>query len=813
MKNHQFAFVPTELPQIVAELTTTRFLDASNEQLPADELLKDLIKRTLVNYRSDASKEIALADLMVDDHQDARAFFKEHQSVERTQFYNLALQLLHFQTNEDFKLSDPITTWQQFQLPIYDGAKTTFEAEDVLRAWYLLLNTHTKFGQTLLDDLAANGYFAQFSDLKQPLIFNGKTQAVFNTDHLIREVVYVESDLDTDHDGKRDLLMAHVIRPAETEAGLKVSVLFTASPYDQGTNDIAGAQLTHNVDHPIAHKEPNQFSYSDVESHYQPGNLPAKRTGNGKTATHAEEHFQNGWGYTLNNYFLARGFAVVYSAGVGTKDSDGLRTTGDPAETLSATAIIEWLAGKRTAFTNRNGDVKITAWWSNHNVAMTGRSYLGTLQTAAATTGVAGLKTCISEAAISSWYDYYRENGLVVAPGGFQGEDADVLAEETFSREQRAGDYHRIKAKWDQQLAAITSHQDRRSGNYNQFWDARNYLKAVANIKADMVLVHGLNDWNVKPRNVYNLYQALKSVPVTTKLFLHQGQHIYINNFQSLDFTDMMNLWLSNKLLGIDNHANDLIPPVTIQDNVNPGTWQLPADWGTSHSKTIQLNDAKALQQPFDQATPAFLDQLSHEQLSQYTKHESSGQYDEWFNDLVNNPNSPIESTRLIFKTKPLDHPITIDGKVKVDLTMASDHNVGLVSAMLIDYGDAKRLNVSPSVLAPNAINAGYQWTKDSLKEFTLQANPSPSKMISIGHLNMQNRQNSYRVNELEPNQYYDLSFELQPTFYTLPAGRQLVLVIYATDLAMTVRGTMGVTYHLNTTQSSFTIPLLHNPD
>jgi X-Pro dipeptidyl-peptidase len=42
------------------------------------------------------------------------------------------------------------------------------------------------------------------------------------------------------------------------------------------------------------------------------------------------------------------------------------------------------------------------------------------------TTGVEGLKTIIPVSAISNWYDYYRANGLVVAPGTFQGEDLDI---------------------------------------------------------------------------------------------------------------------------------------------------------------------------------------------------------------------------------------------------------------------------------------------------------------------------------------------------------------------------------------------------
>ena len=58
-----------------------------------------------------------------------------------------------------------------------------------------------------------------------------------------------------------------------------------------------------------------------------------------------------------------------------------------------------------------------------------------------ATTGVDGLEVIIAEAGISSWYNYYRENGLVTSPGGYPGEDFDSLAELTYSRNLLGGDY------------------------------------------------------------------------------------------------------------------------------------------------------------------------------------------------------------------------------------------------------------------------------------------------------------------------------------------------------------------------------------
>ena len=79
-----------------------------------------------------------------------------------------------------------------------------------------------------------------------------------------------------------------------------------------------------------------------------------------QAAAYAEENSP----YAFNDYFLARGFAVVYSAGVGTRYSDGFRWIGGPEETAGAVAVIEWLTGKRRAFTNRTDGVVIKAWWS-----------------------------------------------------------------------------------------------------------------------------------------------------------------------------------------------------------------------------------------------------------------------------------------------------------------------------------------------------------------------------------------------------------------------------------------------------------------
>lgn len=808
MRNQQFAIRPTQPAQALRELEEIHFLTTDNQDLTSPTaLLLNFYDLSWPEYQASASVTAQLANLMATPDEDGWTYLTTHDALPVTVFYNLALQRLGFSPELDFQLADPLAAMAKIQLPISDHATANFTVDELKQAWYLLLTTHTKDGQSFLDHLTTHGYFASFvtdPSVPKPLIFNGKAQAVFDTTHLIREVVYVESPQDTDHDGHRDLLKAEIIRPVETATGLKVPVLYTASPYNQGTNDEAGEALTHNVNVPLQPKQPQQVTLADLAAP-APDDVPDPRPVT--TSTHvAAETFAREQSYTLNDYFLARGFAVVYAAGIGTKDSDGVRTTGDPEETTSTIAIIEWLAGNRTAFTTRAATEAIPAWWSNHQVAMTGRSYLGTLATAAATSGVTGLKTIISEAAISNWYDYYRDGGLVIAPGGFPGEDADVLAEETFSRELLPGDYHRIQAKWQADLASITHDQDRVTGNYNSFWHARNYLKHAQNIKADLLLVHGLNDWNVKPRNVNNLWNAVRDLPVTKKLILHQGQHIYINAFRSIDYTDIVNLWLTHELLGVDNQADTLLPNVIIQDNVEPETWHATEDWDNpaNNERVFNLQHDELVdagtQDPQPYAT-SFNDQLPVAQYQRYTKDVAA-----WQKDLLGDKHNDLFGHRLLFKSAVLTDDLILDGKPTVTLQVAVNQPVGMLSFQVVDYGEAARLGVSPTILARKALDEGYRWREDDLREFQLAA-PTPWKMITKGHRNLQNRTNAYQVDELKPNQFYDLTVTLQPTHYKLLAGHQLGLVIYATDFGMTVRGNQDLQYSIQLAQANLAIP------
>jgi X-Pro dipeptidyl-peptidase len=74
---------------------------------------------------------------------------------------------------------------------------------------------------------------------------NGVTQPQFDFASAIEEVVYVESAVDSDNDGRRDRVRIRISRPGETESqGIKVPVVFEHSPYRGNT----GNPANHNVD-------------------------------------------------------------------------------------------------------------------------------------------------------------------------------------------------------------------------------------------------------------------------------------------------------------------------------------------------------------------------------------------------------------------------------------------------------------------------------------------------------------------------------------------------------------------------------------
>ncbi|MDF7672915.1 Xaa-Pro dipeptidyl-peptidase [Lactobacillus sp. ESL0701] len=785
MKYNQYAYVETDFQTQVQELLTIKFLPENYQELTFSELLAELVENTLaeVNPTADFARQAKLAEFAVSDTQTLADFLATNpKAITPDQFYNIALQLLGYHVHYDYQLSDPLGFMTKQALPAVSSLNNQ---DELIHAFYRLLNTRTKNGQLLIDVMAGKGYFHEkllgIPDSKF-ILFNGKSLPIFDTSNVIREVVYVESDLDTDGDGQSDLLQTTIFRPVESEM-MQVPALYTASPYFGGIID--NVKRNHNVDENL----------SDATDWTNPQYEPAARVKAKQPSSEnhaATEEAVGKSSYPLNEYMLARGFASVFAGGIGTRGSDGLRITGSPEETESAKEIIEWLHGDRVAYTDRNRTYQVKASWCNGNIGMTGRSYLGTLQIAVATTGVKGLKTVVSEAAISSWYDYYREHGLVIAPEDCQGEDMDLLAETCQSNLWDAGSYLKIKPKYDAMQEQLLTKEDRKTGQYSDFWEARNYRHHTDNIKCSWISVHGLNDWNVKPKNVYKIWQKVKQLPLPIKphLFLHQGPHYNMNNLVSIDFTDLMNLWFVHELLEVDNGADRQWSTVMIQDNLEADIWHQEADWSDDLGQEViyyPTDDGELQKDGNGKKQLSFVD-VGGQKFKQAHISES-----EWQNQFICGQ-EPWASSSLRFTTDEFIHPVTIVGRPEVTVHVSSSMNKGQLSVALVELGDRQRLTATPKFIMPSGQELGYHFGTDTLQEF-MPDKLTHAKLITKAHMNLQNYVDMKKPTAIESGQFYDLTFKLQPTYYRIPVGGRLCLIIYSTDQGMTKRPLEEVTY------------------
>ena len=756
MRFNQFSYQPTTSSQRFEELEGLGL--KLSPQLSLKRQFEDFIRWSFFTY---SNTDYALSTLAADKETDLVTFFQSDRELTAEIFYTVVFQLLGFSYLVDFEDAEQFRKETGF--PIVYG--------DLIENLYQLLNTRTKKGNTLIDQLVSDGLISEDNHYHY---FNGKSLATFTTHDVIREVLYVESRVDTDNDGLPDLVKVSIIRPRYDG---QVPALMTASPYHQGTNDKASDKALYKMEGELEVKLPHTIELEEpklnlVEPH-----------GQAEVVSEAEEKLSHiNSSYTLNDYFLPRGFANLYVSGVGTRDSQGLMTNGDYQQIEAYKNVIDWLNGRCRAFTDHMRNREVKADWSNGKVATTGISYLGTMSNGLATTGVDGLEVIIAEAGISSWYNYYRENGLVTSPGGYPGEDFDSLAELTYSRNLQAGDYIRGNEAHQADLEKVKEKLDRKTGDYNQFWHDRNYLLNAHKVQAEVVFTHGSQDWNVKPLHVYQMFHALPS-HINKHLFFHHGAHVYMNNWQSIDFRESMNALLSMKLLGLDSSYQ--LPTVIWQDNIAPQKWQGLDNFGKQDElHTFSLGtEEKVIQNQYDQ-----------KDFDRYGK-----TYQIFNTELYQGKANQITIDL------PVSQNLHLNGRVALKLRVKTSTNKGLLSAQLLELGQKKYLQPYPAVLSARTIDNGRYHMLENLCE--LPFNPSAQRVITKGYLNLQNRTNLLTIEEVQPNEWMDFKLELQPTIYKLKEGDTLRLVLYTTDFEITIRD--NTDYHLTVdlAQSSLILP------
>ncbi|MFF2274342.1 Xaa-Pro dipeptidyl-peptidase [Agromyces sp. NPDC058126] len=559
----------------------------------------------------------------------------------------------------------------------------------------------------------------------EPTFVDGLSQAVFtkNSAEWVNEEAWVESEVDSDRDGLPDLVHIDVSRVPETEsAGLKVPVLMELSPYYAGGSQVTNWSVDHEIGDPPSEKEP------------WPAYVPRNRTS--PTISRS-----------LESTWVPRGFAVVHAEGFGSGWSEGCPTSGGTNESLAGKAVVDWLNGRATAYTSPDRTTEIAADWTTGSVGMIGTSYNGTLPIGVASTGVEGLDAIVPVSAISNWYDYYRANGAVRAPGGYQGEDLDVLADYVYTR-------------FDQEICQpvideLRANQDRVTGDESAFWDERDYLANADEITAATLVAHGLNDWNVMTKNAADLYEALKANDVPHQIYLHQGGHGGNPN------DTLLNRWFTRYLYDVENGVEALPKAYVVRED---RTLTEYAEWPDPAMSEVKLKLGGA----------ATADGVGTIAVSRSGSKASEDLVDDTSllaADLAAAASSP---NRLAYRTEVLGEAMRLSGTPSVSLRLSVDRPKANLTALLVEY---------PTTGAP--------------------------KIITRGWMDVENRDSAAVTDPITPGRAYDFAFELEPKDYVFSAGSQIGLVVLSSDNEFTVRPAPGTTLTVDPSKSTVHLPLV----
>ncbi len=571
-----------------------------------------------------------------------------------------------------------------------------------------------------------------------PVIVNGEAQkipAFENAGDWIREDLWVETEFDTDGDGKNDRMHVDVTRPKQTDTeGIKLPVVYESSPYFAGT---AGNNKEYfwNV---------RQELNTVPKPHIYPPQI--ERRGERPVISNSQV---KAW--------LPYGFAVVHSSAPGTGLSQGCPTIGTRIEALAPKAVIDWLNGRAKGYTTPDGSVEVKAYWATGKVGMIGTSYNGTIPFAAATTGVEGLEAIIPVAPNTSYYHYYRSNGLVRSPGGYLGEDADVLYDFVFSNPDNC-DYCDSVVRDGEMAAGL----DRITGDYNEFWAKRDLMNYMKPYKAATLMAHAFNDWNVVPSHSYRFIEKLKEMGVPLQIYYHQGSHGGEPPFK------MMNRWFTRYLFGIENGVEN-----------DPKAW-IVREGAERLSPTAYTDYPNPDARPVTLYLTGGAPEAGGLVMTKPAKQEKETLIDNYSFTGSSLAQAEYSNHRLLYLTPVLTEPVHISGVVKIKIRAASSKPAVNLSVWMV----------------------ALPWDDGRIMRMT-------ESIITRGWADLQNYRSLTESEPLVPGKFYEMSFGLEPDDQIIPAGKQIGLMIFSSDKEFTLHPIPGTELTVDLAGTEVTIPVI----
>ena len=415
-----------------------------------------------------------------------------------------------------------------------------------------------------------------------------------------------------------------------------------------------------------------------------------------------------------------------------------------------------------------------------------------------------GLETIVPVAGIASWYEYTNSQGISTDS---EPAYSDALAGYCAGRKLDADDWNKIKADYGNYLQTIYDIQRDLNGNYGEtggHWNIRDYTvdttqtgpigaTGPSQIKCSALIVHGLNDYNVRTKEFQLMYNAFTKAGENVKLLLHQDAHLtptypagnLVFDIGDSSYDEILNRWFSHYLYGVKNGAENMAA-VTAQSSHDTDVWNTYDSWDTASSMIFKANaDSKTTT---INSNYGAIGVTSQNWQSKFTSGSTGGS---------------------VMYTQTVEKDTTIKGTVAVNfsaLTENTDENgtpIGerdalMVSAMLVDIAPEGKtfpaFNTSGSYVPKTTLAEGGAWMGGGLPNYDLtklKASDVTYKIISRGWMDLCNPGAGFDSHTadtrvaLDGKTYHDYTIYLQSTVYEVEAGHTLALVIYAYEPGM----------------------------
>jgi X-Pro dipeptidyl-peptidase len=485
-----------------------------------------------------------------------------------------------------------------------------------------------------------------------------------------------------------------------------------------------------------------------------------------------------------DNYFVPRGYAFVAVDLPGTGRSTGCQDVGGRAEVLGAKAVIDWLGGRATA-TYADGSPAVAAWTTG-KVGMIGKSWDGSVANGVAATRVPGLETIVPISAISSWYDYARFNG--------------VLRQEKYPQFLHQGVTGRPAKVCAAMLRRLNTASADATGDYNAFWAERDFRSTASRVRASVFAVHGINDVNVTTSQVALWWNRLAAYGVHRKIWLSQAAHVDPFDIRRGAWVNTLHRWFDFYLQGLPNGI-DREPQATIQ--TAPGTWVNQPAWPAPGARPVRVSLGNG-----NGRTGTLGGAPARGKRVWKDNQDLEGDIE------VVRPKTQVPG-RVVFLSRPLPAAIRISGTPQVSLRVAVNKPTTQLTARLVDYGKAARINYLGAEEGIKTLTTQSCWGASTAADDACYRNTIEDvatgdfAILTRGWQDAAHRVSLRLRTPLVPGRWYTITVPLQPTDQTVRKGHVLGLVLQQSDTDYAVPSRTKATVRLDLAGSRLTLPLV----